>query len=249
MTDFPIGLRNGLISAEHRRRMGIAVWEFMWLVDHVTEEYQLSDGETRGRVLGGTMIEAERIAGELGMSPDAVRDNLKRLDLAGYIVRRRAPNGLRIEVCNSKKWVRPPAQPPAAPERTGEQENGRIGESSNSPTLQLSNSPVALDIAVDTDNAESQSPIPNQEGSGAAAEWWNQAITAAEAELTTGAAKALRQCQPIAVDQNAITVAMPAGVEWIARGRVTTAKVSARLEAIAGRPLQIQFIQARAGPT
>lgn len=177
MADFPIGIRNGILSGEHRRRIGGALWEYLWLIDHVTDEYTTAAGETRGRVLSGKVIEAVEIANEFAdgemrtVSPDTVRANLADLERAGYIIRRRARNGHQIEVRHSKKWTRqspsfcPNASGSSSVENgrlgdssdstTGESDNRTIGENAKSPIVQVSKSPVASkDIAVERDITE-----------------------------------------------------------------------------------------------
>jgi hypothetical protein len=174
MPDFPIGIRNGLISGEHRRRMGIAVWEFMWLVDHVTEEHPAADGEIRGKVLGGTVIKADKIATDMEVSVNTVQDNLKKLYLAGYIDLHREAYGYRIEVRNSKKWVRAPTgATDHVPWRPGEQESRRTVETSDSPRLQQSETPAPLDIAVRGDITESPSFLLKKDDDGAI---WAEAV-------------------------------------------------------------------------
>lgn len=241
MPDFSVGIRNGLISGEHRRRMGMAVWEFMWLVDHVTEEYQAADGEIRGKVLGGTVIKAERPAAELDISINTVQDSLKRLYLAGYIDLRREAYGYRIEVRNSKKWVRSP------PDRVGEQESRRVGESSESPRLHESDSPAPLDIAVRDDIAGTHDDHDDDDSAEQAARIWRIAMGQV-CRTRPGARAALEACRPVRVDENEITVALPDEM-YHAELQEHMPAVRGALRMAGTRPLHLKLTEsARAGP-
>lgn len=92
----PIPVWNGLL--EHCRRIGSAIWVFLWCIDRVTRE---SDG--KGLVLGDSPIKVERIAADLHLNERSIRRDLKRL--AGrYLEISRTPYGLRIRVLNSQKF-------------------------------------------------------------------------------------------------------------------------------------------------
>jgi DNA-binding Lrp family transcriptional regulator len=93
----PLPLWSGIM--EHCRRIGPALWEFVWLIDKITEEV---DG--KGIVLGGAPIKIERIAGELDRCERTVRRNLDRLQDEIYIERTRTPYGFTIRVRNSRKF-------------------------------------------------------------------------------------------------------------------------------------------------
>ena len=93
----PLPLWSGIM--EHCRRIGPALWEFVWLIDKITEEV---DG--KGIVLGGAPIKIERIAGELERCERTVRRNLDRLQDEIYIERTRTPYGFTIRVRNSRKF-------------------------------------------------------------------------------------------------------------------------------------------------
>lgn len=239
MPDFPVGIRNGLISGEHRRRMGMAVWEFMWLVDHVTEEYQRPDGECRGRVLGGTVIKADTIADEMEISANTVQDSLKKLFIAGYIDYRRDAYGYRIEVRNSKKWVRPPTGvTDYGPYRTGEREFRRTGDSSISPELHKSDSPAPLDIAMGEDLTESHPDDDDDK----AASVWTAVVEVVTRERSARVADAVRACQPGSVNGNDITVILPSDSEQ--RDVLSRFAHEIRIMArqVSGRPLNVRFL-------
>jgi len=96
---YPVRIWSGLLAPHHRKRMGTALWEFLWLVDKVTRE---EDG--RGCVLGGKPVTCREIAADLGLTDRAVWSALARLRTQGYIQVTRRPAGLAIVVLKSKKW-------------------------------------------------------------------------------------------------------------------------------------------------
>jgi hypothetical protein len=53
---FYITVSNGLLKDDHRKRIGSAVWEFMWLIDKITR----IDEDGKGWVLGGKPINSKR---------------------------------------------------------------------------------------------------------------------------------------------------------------------------------------------
>lgn len=93
---YPINVYSGLITGEHRKRMGAAIWEYLWLLDHQTTE--------DGKVLGGAPIKAEVIATDLGESIRRVQEHLQTLENEGYIRRKRIPYGVMITVQRAKKF-------------------------------------------------------------------------------------------------------------------------------------------------
>ncbi len=104
---YPLPVWNGVL--DHYSRIGPAIWEFLWLVDKITFE----DADGIGWCLGRTPIKSKTIAKDLGKSPDAVKENLRRLDKR-YIVRIRTPYGEIIGVRKSCKfdiWKKKPTEP------------------------------------------------------------------------------------------------------------------------------------------
>lgn len=256
--DFPIGLRTGLITSEHRKRMGMAVWEFMWLVDRVTEEYQRSDGEVRGRVLGGAVITADAIATWYEISEDTVRDHLKLLEVAGYITRQRTTNGFRIEVRNSKKWRRqvPDPSPHSDQEngRVGESESWRVGEKPKSPTVPPSDSPVtSIDNAVREDITENIPAVVDEracEGWDGAYDDFCKVINKVRLQVGRQTEFALGQCRLIGVEQQTLIVAHPVDPELYERIQRVRTLLDHAAKHITGQPLRfVKPTDARAGPT
>src|ERR1700687_3689492 len=98
---YPICVWNGILEPRHLKKIGIAIWEFLWLIDAITKE---QDGI--GWVYGKSPFKIERIADDLGIGKSTVRRNLDRLKDGGYIVTERVKHGLVVGVVNSKK-IRP----------------------------------------------------------------------------------------------------------------------------------------------
>ena len=93
----PLPLWSGIM--EHCGRIGPALWEFVWLIDKITEE---RDG--LGLVLGGAPVKIEQISTDLGRGEHTVRRNLDRLERESYIDRTRTPYGFTVRVRNSHKF-------------------------------------------------------------------------------------------------------------------------------------------------
>jgi hypothetical protein len=93
----PLPLWSGIM--EHCGRIGPALWEFVWLIDKITEE---RDG--LGLVLGGAPVKIKQIATDLGRGEHTVRRNLDRLERENYIDRTRTPYGFTARVRNSRKF-------------------------------------------------------------------------------------------------------------------------------------------------
>src|SRR5271169_2445302 len=95
---YVIPVWNGIL--EHREKIGPALWEFLWCVDKVTKE----DEHGIGWCLGKTPIDTKDIADDLNECPDTAYDNMERLAVEGYIVRKRTPRGYSVGVVNSRKF-------------------------------------------------------------------------------------------------------------------------------------------------
>lgn len=99
MKGFYITVSNGLVTGDHRKRMGIAVFEFMWLLDKMTS---ISE-EGVGKVLGGKPIKLEDIGKDQETSNNTVSTNLNRLKNEGYINLKRTPYGLVVSINKAQK--------------------------------------------------------------------------------------------------------------------------------------------------
>ena len=97
MSGFYITINNGLLEGDHRKRMGSAVWEFMWLLDKITSVNE--DGI--GLVLGGRPIKLREFA--TGIAEPNISLNLTRLEKENYITIKHAPYGLIITINKAKK--------------------------------------------------------------------------------------------------------------------------------------------------
>ena len=103
---------NGLLSAEHKREMGAAVWYFLLLVDWQTSP--------EGEVLGGAPITLKRLASQFGESEGTARRALTTLENGGYIDKKRSQCGYVIRISNPKKRFRPSnSDTPDLPELVG----------------------------------------------------------------------------------------------------------------------------------
>jgi hypothetical protein len=98
---FPVSA--GLL--EHKQRMGIAIWEYLWLLEHVTEDKPDGDGKYKGIVRYGHAISATEIAKDLRQSLRATQSNLRKLTRDAYITRHLTSAGYSYVVTNSKKWI------------------------------------------------------------------------------------------------------------------------------------------------
>lgn len=91
-----ISVSNGLLKDGHRKRMGSAVWEYMWFLDRTTRV----DDDGIGWVLGGKPL----ILSELGIGHEnTVSRNIHKLAKAGYITILRTPYGIKIGVYKAQK--------------------------------------------------------------------------------------------------------------------------------------------------
>lgn len=99
MTNFYIEITNGLLEEDHKKRMGPAVWEFMWILDKIT----MVDEEGVGWVLGKKPIKLSDIQKKLGGDESTVSQHLNRLYTEGYINLINTGHGLIISVNKAKK--------------------------------------------------------------------------------------------------------------------------------------------------
>src|SRR5205823_7018768 len=84
---------------DHRRKIGSAIWVFLWCLDRVTREESGS-----GFVLGGKVITAGQIAQEIDDCKRTVRRHLLSLAKSGYLMLQRVSYGFIITVNKSKKF-------------------------------------------------------------------------------------------------------------------------------------------------
>jgi hypothetical protein len=72
---------------DHRRSMGSSIWEYLWLVTHVTAFEPGGNEIPVGIVDHGKPIPTSRIATDLKRSREATLVNLERLEAGKYISR------------------------------------------------------------------------------------------------------------------------------------------------------------------
>jgi len=99
MKGFFIEVTNNLLDPKHRKRMGTAVWEFMWCLDKITK----IDENQIGWVCGGNPINLKDIQKEIGITESKISRNLHKLEKEGYIEIINAPYGIIIKVAKAKK--------------------------------------------------------------------------------------------------------------------------------------------------
>lgn len=72
---------------DHRRNMGSSIWEYLWLLAHVTADEPGENETCVGIVDYGNPIPTSRIASDLKRSREATLVNLERLEAGNYINR------------------------------------------------------------------------------------------------------------------------------------------------------------------
>jgi len=88
----------------HWRRIGEAIWLFLFYIDRTTREFTGADGIRVGAVYGGKPCLDSHVASAFGCSKWTIRNWRSRLAKFAYIRQRRTPAGYTIEVMKSKKW-------------------------------------------------------------------------------------------------------------------------------------------------
>ncbi|TSB47146.1 hypothetical protein [Alkalicoccobacillus porphyridii] len=102
MSDTYFRVYSGLMSPEHRERIGKAIWVFLWLIDRTTGESK--DGQGSGVVFHGNPVPFRIIHDELGIPIPTVKAHCDLLKKEGYISVKASTRGNIIHVMKSKKW-------------------------------------------------------------------------------------------------------------------------------------------------
>jgi len=151
---YPIPVWSGLL--EHRKRMGSAIWEFIWCLDKITREHNEENGRMVGVILGGKPVKAEEIARDLKESAKTVERHLRRLVKNHYLLARRTPYGLVLSVTNSQKfgiWSRDKRSDKNVPSENETRDKSIFENGHNGPprrdTIVLSKEDSAVDSAID----------------------------------------------------------------------------------------------------
>ncbi|WHY35629.1 HTH domain-containing protein [Cytobacillus firmus] len=100
---YPFPTYSGLLEPEHYKKIGSALWLFLWCVSSTTKEIE-RDGVTWGIVLGNKPLKRAELAEPFGVSERTVQRWLDDLEAHGYIKVTRAPYGYILTVKNSKKY-------------------------------------------------------------------------------------------------------------------------------------------------
>src|SRR6266566_3888212 len=75
---FPVS--TGLLTAEHVKAIGAAIWAMLWFINRVTKDLpSLEGGYFDGIVLGGQPVPISRISEELGIPYHTCRKHISRL--------------------------------------------------------------------------------------------------------------------------------------------------------------------------
>lgn len=98
MKGFYIEITN-LLEPKHIKKIGSAIWEFLWCLDKMTSISE--DGI--GKVLGGKPIKWREIKKEIGKEESTISENMTRLSKEGYINLKRTPYGNIVTINKAKK--------------------------------------------------------------------------------------------------------------------------------------------------
>ncbi|WP_052738061.1 MarR family transcriptional regulator [Bacillus sp. SA1-12] len=100
---YPFNTYSGLLTPEHYKRIGNAIWLFLWCISSTTAEKE-KDGIMWGIVLGNTPQKLPDLAKVFGVNQKTISRWIDQLEKEGYIKITRAPYGLIFTVKNSKKF-------------------------------------------------------------------------------------------------------------------------------------------------
>ncbi|WP_430701168.1 hypothetical protein [Paenibacillus tundrae] len=99
---YPFPIYSGILEPEHYKRIGNAIWLFLWCISSTTKEIE-EEETVWGVVLGGKPMKLSEIAEYFGVNDKTVSRWLNDLETNKYIEVTRAPRGLILKVRNSKK--------------------------------------------------------------------------------------------------------------------------------------------------
>lgn len=100
---YPFTIYSGILEPKHYKKIGSAIWLFLWFVSSTTKEVE-RDGVTWGIVLGNKPLKLNELAKIFDVNEKTVRRWLEDLEKHEYIKVTRAPYGLIVTVKNSKKF-------------------------------------------------------------------------------------------------------------------------------------------------
>lgn len=99
---YPFPIYSGILEPEHYKKIGSAIWLFLWCISSTTTE-QEKEGTVWGIVLGGKPMKLSEISHRFGVNDKTVSRWLDTLEQHNYIQVTRAARGLILQVKNSKK--------------------------------------------------------------------------------------------------------------------------------------------------
>lgn len=100
---YPFPVWSGVLDPEHYKKIGSAIWLFLWCISSTTAEVE-RDGITWGIVLGNKPLKLDDLGKPFGVNKRTVQRWLETLEKHDYIKITRAPYGLILTVKNSKKF-------------------------------------------------------------------------------------------------------------------------------------------------
>jgi len=106
---YPFPMYSGLLEHRHYKKIGSAIWLFLWCISSTTKEVE-RDGIVWGIVLGNKPVKISDLENEFGVSDRTIRSWIKTLEDNQYIKVTRAPYGLVFTVRNSKKFKNRPEE-------------------------------------------------------------------------------------------------------------------------------------------
>ncbi|MFB7302584.1 hypothetical protein [Heyndrickxia sporothermodurans] len=99
---YPFNTYSGLLTPEHYKKIGNAIWLFLWCISSTTTEKE-KDGIVWGIVKGNKPHKLPELATIFGVNEKTVRRWVSDLEDNDYIKVTRAPYGLIFTVKNSKR--------------------------------------------------------------------------------------------------------------------------------------------------
>ncbi|WP_020621103.1 hypothetical protein [Paenibacillus daejeonensis] len=99
---YPFPMYSGLLDPEHYKRIGSAIWLFLWCVSSTTAEDE-KEGVVWGIVLGNKPLQLSDIGDNFDVSEKTVSRWLETLKNEGYLRITRTARGLILTVRKSKK--------------------------------------------------------------------------------------------------------------------------------------------------
>lgn len=128
-----VGLKMGVFSEQHRKKMGEALWLFGWIVGRQTAQTRAGIGI----VCYGKPLTYSQITHETGWPRGTLRKWMERLELEGYIERKfEANNTFTIRILKAKKYSKSREVSTDLPQRGRFTSEPRVGSSLIPPSEQ-----------------------------------------------------------------------------------------------------------------